>query len=207
MKKFILTISREYGSGGRVVGRALAHELGVPFYDNEIRTLTAEKSGLSESFIDKSSENLPNTFLHNLNYSAYSSYDSVSFYDIPVTDKLFLAQSEVIRELAEKGSCVIIGRCADFVLRDEPGLVRVMIRGEKEDRIRFAVENYDLSPEKAVEAMKKIDKSRINYYKYYTNRQRYDFDNFDLVVNTSFTGYSGATAIIKTMLEHKYFDD
>jgi len=207
MKKFILTISREYGSGGRVVGRSVAQELGVPFYDEQIRTLTAEKSGLSESFIDKSSENLPNTFLHNLNYSAYSSYDSISFFDIPVTDKLFIAQSEVIRELAELGSCVIVGRCADFVLRDEPGLVRVMIRGEQEDRIRFAIENYGLSAEKALERMRKIDKGRINYYRYYTNRQRYDFENFDLVLNTSFTGYDGAAAIIKTMLEHKYSDD
>ena len=203
MSKFILTISREYGSGGRLIGRALANDLGIPFYDDEIRTLTAQKSGLSEDFIAKSAENLPNTFLHNLNYSAYSSYDSISFYDIPVTDKLFLAQSEVIKELAATGSCVIVGRCADFVLREEPNLVKIMIRGEPEDRIRYAVEHYELSPEKAAEALKKIDKSRTNYYKYYTNRHWASLDNFDLVINTSFTGMDGAVAIIKTMLEAK----
>jgi len=203
MQKFLITISREYGSGGRVIGRALATDLGIPFYDDEIRTLTAKKSGLSEDFIAKSAENLPNTFLHNLNYSAYSSYDSISFYDIPVTDKLFLAQSEVIKDLAEQGSCVIIGRCADYVLRDEPSLVKIFIRGASEDRIRFAVENYDLSPQKASERLKKIDKSRTNYYKYYTNRQWGNIDNFDLVINTSFTGIEGAIAIIKAMLREK----
>ncbi|MCL2392072.1 MAG: cytidylate kinase-like family protein [Oscillospiraceae bacterium] len=200
MKKFLLTISREYGSGGRLIGKTLASALETPFYDDEIRTLTAQKSGLSEEFIAKSAENLPNTFLHNLNYSAYSSYDSISFYDIPVTDKLFLAQSEVIKELATKGSCIIVGRCADFVLREEPGLIKVMIRGEPEDRIRYAVKNYALSPEKAAEALKRIDKSRNNYYKYYTNRQWANLDNYDLVINTSFTGIGGAVAIIKTML-------
>ncbi|MCL2226556.1 MAG: cytidylate kinase-like family protein [Oscillospiraceae bacterium] len=202
MKKFLLTISREYGSGGRRIGKALADDLGIPFYDEEIRTLTAEKSGLSEDFIAKSAENLPNTFLHNLNYSAYSSYDSVSFYDIPVTDKLFLAQSEVIKELAARGSCVIVGRCADFVLRDEAGLVKIMVRGEKDDRVRYAVENHNLSQEKAAETLRKIDKSRTNYYKYYTNRQWDNLDNFDLVINSSFTGIDGAVAVIKAMMEH-----
>ncbi|MCL2202005.1 MAG: cytidylate kinase-like family protein [Oscillospiraceae bacterium] len=203
MEKILLTISREYGSGGRKIGMALAAELGIPYYNDEIRTLTAQKSGLSEDFIAKSAENLPNTFLHNLNYSAYSSYDSISFYDIPVTDKLFLAQSEVIKELAAGGSCIIVGRCADFVLRDEPGLVKVFIWGETEDRVRYAVENYELSPEKAADRLKKIDKSRTNYYKYYTNRQWENINNFDLVINSSFTGIDGAVAIIKTMLETK----
>ena len=203
MQKFILTISREYGSGGRVVGKALADALGIPFYDDEIRTLTAKKSGLAEEFIAKSAETLPNTFLHNLNYSAYSSYDSISFYDIPVTDKLFLAQSEVIKDLAAKGNCVIVGRCADFVLRDDPRLVKIFIRGEAGDRIRYAVENYGLSAEKAAETLKKIDKSRTNYYKYYTNRNWGRVDYFDLVINTSFTGMDGAVSILTTMLKEK----
>jgi cytidylate kinase len=204
MEKIILTISREYGSGGRKIGRALANELKIPYYNDEIRELTAKKSGLSEDFIAKSAENLPNTFLHNLNYSAYSSYDSISFYDIPVTDKLFLAQSEVIKELAEQGSCIIVGRCADWVLRDEPHLVKILIRGDTQDRINYAVENYDLSPDKATERLKKIDKSRTNYYKYYTDRQWDNVHNFDMMLNSSFTGVEGATQIIITMLREKH---
>jgi cytidylate kinase len=203
MEKFIITISREYGSGGRYVGEQLAKEFGIPFYDKEIIHMVAERSGLSAGFIEKSDENLPNTFLHNLKYSAYSTYDSISFYDTPVTDKVFLAQSAVIKELASQGSCVIVGRCADYILRDEPGLVTVFIRGSIEDRVSRAVEHYGLPSEKAAEKLRKIDKSRTNYYKYYTNRQWGSIDNFDLAINTSFTGVDVAVAIIATMLREK----
>jgi len=203
MENYILAISREYGSGGRHIGELLANDLGIPFYDKEIIHMAAEKSGLSAGFIEKSDESMPNTFLHNLKYSGYTSYDSISFYDTPVTDKVFIAQSTVIRELASKGNCVIVGRCADYILRDEPALVDIFIRAKLEDRIRYAVENYGLSQEKAVEKIKKIDKSRTNYYKYYTNRQWGNIDNFDLIINTSFTGIDGAVQIIKTMLREK----
>ena len=200
MDKYIITISREYGSGGRHIGELLAKELGIPFYDKEIIQMAAEKSGMSADFIEKSDESIPNTFLHNLKYSAYSSYDSISYYDTPVTDKVFLAQSAVIKELASRGNCVIVGRCAHYILRNEPDLVTIFIRAVLEDRIRHAVEHYGLSPQKAAERIKKIDKSRINYYKYYTSRQWGNIENYDLVVNSSFTGIKGAVAVIKTML-------
>ena len=203
MEKLIITISREYGSGGRDIGESLASELGIPFFDKDIIQMVAEKSGLSAGFIEKSDENLPNTFLHNLKYSAYSTYDAISFYDTPVTDKVFLAQSAVIKDLAAQGSCVIVGRCADYILREEPGLVTTFIRGRLEDRVARAVERYGLPNEKPAEKIRKIDKSRTNYYKYYTNRQWGSIDNFDLAVNTSFTGIEGAVAVILTMLRHK----
>ena len=203
MEKYIITISREYGSGGRYIGENLARQLDIPYYDKEIITMVAEKSGLSTGFIEKSDENLPNTFLHNLKYSAYSTYDSISFYDTPVTDKVFLAQSAVIKEIASQGSCVILGRCADYILRGEQGLVAVFLHGKLEDRVNRAVEVYGLTSEKTVEKLRKIDKSRTNYYKYYTNRQWGSMDNYDLAINTSFTGLDGAIAIIKTMLEEK----
>ena len=200
MDKHVITISREYGSGGRHVGELLAKELDIPFYDKEIIHMAAERSGMSPGFIEKSDESIPNTFLHNLKYSAYSSYDSISYYDTPVTDKVFLAQSAVIKELAAQGSCVIVGRCAGYILRNEPDLVTLFIRGKLEDRIRHAVEHYDLSPQNATERIRRIDKSRINYYKYYTSRQWGSIDYYDLVVNTSFTGIEGAVTVIKTML-------
>ena len=203
MDKYIITISREYGSGGRLIGELLATELSIPFYDKEIIHMSAERSGMSAGFIEKTDENIPNTFLHNLKYSAYSSYDSLSFYDTPVTDKVFLAQSSVIKDLATQGSCVIVGRCAGYILRDLPDLVTIFIRGKLEDRIRHAVEHYDLSPENAAERIKKIDKSRTNYYKYYTSRQWGNIENYDLGINTSFTGITGAVATIKTMLHSR----
>ena len=200
MDKYIIAISREYGSGGRHIGELLAKELSIPFYDKEIIQMAAEKSGMSAGFIEKSDESIPNTFLHNLKYSAYSSYDSISYYDTPVTDKVFLAQSAVIKELAAQGSCVIVGRCAHYILRNEPGLVAVFIRARLEDRVRHAIEHYDLPQQNAVDRIKKIDKSRINYYKYYTSRQWGSTENYDLVINSSFSGVEGAVAVIKAML-------
>jgi len=200
MDKHIITISREYGSGGRHIGELLAKELDIPFYDKEIIQMAAEKSGMSAGFIEKSDESIPNTFLHNLKYSAYSSYDSISYYDTPVTDKVFLAQSAVIKELATQGSCVIVGRCAHYILRNEEDMVAIFVRGKLEDRVRHAIEHYGLSPQHAADRIKKIDKNRINYYKYYTSRQWGNIENYDLVVNSSFTGIDGAVEVIKAML-------
>ena len=202
MDKYIITISREYGSGGRRIGELLAKELDIPFYDKEIIRMAADKSGMSAGFIEKSDESIPNTFLHNLKYSAYSSYDSISYYDTPVTDKVFLAQSAVIKELATQGSCVIVGRCAHYILRNEEGMLAIFVRGRIEDRARRAVKYYGLPEQNAIDKIKKIDKNRINYYKYYTSRQWGSIENYDLVVNSSFTGIDGAVAMIKTMLQH-----
>jgi len=203
MERSIITISREYGSGGRRIGELLAEMVGVPFYDRDIIKLSAENLGMSTEVIEETDESIPSTFLHNLTYSAYSVFDYVALYDIPVTDKVFLAQSEVIKELALKGSCIIVGRCADYVLCDDPDLVKVFIRAEVEDRIKLATNEYDLPTDKAVESIKKIDKSRKNYYRHYTNRQWGNVANYDIVLNSSFTGIEGAVAVIRTLLDTK----
>jgi cytidylate kinase len=201
MKNYILTISREYGSGGRQVGELLAKELGIPFYDREILQMSAEKSGMSTDFLEKRDEVIQNTFLHNLMHATYPNIEA--YYETPITDKVFQAQSSVIRDIADKGSCVIVGRCADYILRDNPAVVTVFVRAELEDRIRQATEQYDMPSDKAAERIKKIDKQRANYYKYYTTRQWGSMNNFDLIINSSFTGIDGAVAVIKTMLENK----
>jgi cytidylate kinase len=200
MPGFTLTISREYGSGGRQIGEKLAEALKVNFYDKSIIKMASEKSGLSPDYIEKSEESIPNTFLFNLKHSAFSNFDSVSFYETPTSDKMFLAQSSVIKEIAERESCVIVGRCADYILRDGLGVVRVFIRADAKDRAKRAVEAYSLPPENAASAIKRIDKNRANYYKYYTNKQWGDVRNYDLAVNTSFTGIAGAVTVITTML-------
>ncbi|MDR3278308.1 MAG: cytidylate kinase-like family protein, partial [Oscillospiraceae bacterium] len=144
-----------------------------------------------------------NSFLFNVGYTAYSGFDSLTYYDTPTNDKMFIAQSAAIRELASGGGCVIIGRCADYVLRDEPKLVRVFIRADKEDRVKRAIEDYDLPVKRAEAQIKRIDKSRANYYRYYTNRVWGSPENADLIINSSFTGVDGAVAIIKTMLAER----
>jgi len=200
---YIVAISRQYGSGGRGIGKALADELGIGCYDKELITLTAERSGLSHSYVEKQEERSSASFISNLSFNAYHGFDSIGYYETPTTDKMYLAQSEVIRDIAKQGSCVIIGRCADYILRDEPNLVRVFIRADYEDRITRAVEEYSLDRKGAVNHVKKTDKSRANYYKFYTNRIWGDAEHSDIIINSSFTGFDGAAKLIKQLLNIK----
>ena len=207
MKKFVVAISREYGSGGRTIGKALAEELGISCFDKTIIKLTAEKSGLEPAFVEKREEKVNNSFLFSMQYSAYSSLDSLLFYDTPTNDKMFIAQSAVITDLAAQDSCIILGRCADYVLRDSKNVVRVFIRADLSERVKRAVDNYGLAEKNAEAAVKKADKSRANYYKYYTTRRWGDPENADLMINSSFTGIKGAVDVIKSLLVAKGYID
>ena len=190
MDKFIIAISREFGSGGRLIGEKLATRLGIEFYDKTIIQMAAERSGLSYKFIEQNEENISNSLLFNFPAAtSYTNFKTAAYFDTPVNDKTFLAQTDVIRELA-KNNCVIVGRCASYVLRDDPSLVRIFITADFDDRVRRSVEEYSFPSEAADEKIKKIDKSRANYYKYYTGQPWGNMHNYDLVVNTSFTGIS-----------------
>ena len=203
MDRYVITISREFGSGGRLVGEKLASRLGVEFYDKSIIQLAAERSGLSYGFIEQNDETVSNSLLLNLpSASAYVNFSTTTFFDAPINDKTFLAQTEVIRQLS-KNNCVIVGRCADYILREDTALIRVFVTAAFDDRVRRAVEEYDFPSGSAGEKIKKIDKSRANYYKFYTGHQWGDLHNYDLVVNTSFTGVLGAVAVVMTMLEER----
>jgi cytidylate kinase len=203
MDKFIITISREFGSGGRQIGEKLASRLGVECYDRLLIQLAADRSGLSYDFIMNNEEHAVNSLLYNITAAtSFSNFRTTAFFDTPVNDKAFFAQAEVIRELAQK-NCVIIGRCADYILQDDPGLIRLFITAGFNDRVRRAMEDYEVDREGAEERIKKIDKSRSNYYKYYTGRQWGNIQNYDLVINSSFTGVDGAVAVLATMLREK----
>jgi cytidylate kinase len=203
MDKYIITISREFGSGGRLIGEKLAARLGVEFYDKSIIQLAAERSGLSYKFIEQNEENISNSLLFNFPAAtAYTNFRTTAFFDTPTNDKTFLAQAEVIRELS-KANCVVVGRCADYILREDPALIRLFITARFEDRVRRAVEEYKFTSESTEDKIKKIDKSRANYYKYYTGQPWGSLHNYDLVVNSSFTGVLGAVNVIMTMLEEK----
>ena len=119
----IITISRQYGSGGRLIGQKLAERLGIPFYDKELITLAAEESGFAEHLFEKNDRNITNSLLYSL--SMYG--NTMGLYDMPLNDKLFIAQSKTIQSVAEKGPCVIVGRCADYVLRNKPNVLNVFI--------------------------------------------------------------------------------
>ena len=181
----VITISREFGTGARTIGQKLAAELGYAYYDRAIIQMAADKSGLSPDFIEKNEEKSTNSFLFNIATSAYISSGMNLQYTVPVNDKAFLAQSEVIRELAEKGDCVIVGRCANYILSEHPDLLRVFVRADKPDRIERIINEYGYNAKNAESELSKIDKGRANYYKYYTGSAWKSMDNYDLCINTS----------------------
>ncbi len=194
MKNTIITISRAYGSGGHEIGKRLATELDIPYYDNELISLAAEQSGLSKEII-KDAENIPTS---NILYSLSRLGPSAEVYGMSLSEKIFLAQSNAIRELASKGSCVIIGRCADFVLKDFEDCIHIFITASLPARVRRAVAEYQLFPENAEKKVIKTDKSRELYYNYHTGLKWGDSSNYDFVINTDYTGLQDAVILIKS---------
>lgn len=183
----VITISREFGTGARTIGQKLAAKLGFAYYDRAIIQMAAEKSGLSPDFIEKNEEKANNSFLFNIATSAYISSGINLQYTVPVNDRAFIAQSDVVREVAAKGDCVIVGRCANYVLNDHPNIMRVFVRANKEDRLARCINEYGYDPKTAESELNKIDKGRANYYKYYTGENWKNMENYDFCINTSKT--------------------
>ncbi len=185
-KHIVITISREYGSGGRYVGRLIADKLGIKFYDKEIITKLADKTGLSEEYIE-SNEQKKETLV-NLNNGYYFGLNN--------SDELFLKESELIKELSSKDSCVIIGRCADFILKDRKNVIKVFIYSNMEDKINRAIKFYKLDKEKAQKEITRIDKLRANHYKYYTQKKWNDHLNYDICINTAMLGVEKSAELV-----------
>ena len=197
MASKIITISREFGTGARIIGKLLAAELGFEYYDRAIIQMAAEKSGLSPDFIENNEITARKSFLFNIASTAYVSPNLSLQYTMPVNDKAYIAQSEVIREVAQKSNCVIIGRCADYVLADREKLLRVFLYGDRADRLRRIIEDYGYSPDTAESELNRVDKGRTSYYKYYTGTSWNDIRNRDISLNTSKTGIDAAVRILK----------
>lgn len=203
MGNLIITISREFGSGGRKIGEKLAQQLSIPFYDKEILQRTAEKSGLSQDFIANAESHSRKSFLFSIATAPYSDMKFSYQYETPVTDQAYFAQSQVIRELAEANNCVIVGRCADYILREEEKLLRIFIVASPDDRLRRVVDEYGMEEKDASSKIKKADKARASYVRHYTGEEWGDVKNYDLVINTSYSGIDGAVEIIKSALRAK----
>ena len=200
----IITISREFGTGARVIGREVAAMLGYGYYDRALIEMAAEKSGLSEEFIERTEEKASNSFLYNLATAAYIANDMSTQYSVPVNDRAFMVQSDVIRDIARSGNGVIVGRCADYVLKDHPALLRVFIYANKEDRLRRIVNEYGQDAKTAESVLNKIDKGRANYHKFYTGTSWRNLDNYDLCINTSVVGIQGAVNAIRSAAEEMF---
>ena len=186
--KYIITIGREYGSGGRFIGQKLAEKLGIKFYDQDLINKAAEESGLSMAVFKNFDEKRD---------SIFASTTSMYSYDISLGQRVFLAQFDTIKKIAEESdSCVIVGRCADYVLRDNPNLVSVFICAPVEDKIERAIKYYGVNPAKAPNIIIKMDKKRKSYYNFYTDREWGKARTYDICINSKIGIDESVNAIV-----------
>lgn len=195
-KKLIITISREYGSGGRIIGRKVAERLGIDFYDGQLIDMSAQKSGLAASFVEQTEQKIKNRFLHNLAFGGYHTGADYGAAQLSLADKLFITTCEIIRDVADKGSCVIVGRCADYVLKDRTDVIDIFIYSDKEDKLSRMINEYGVPADKAEAVLAKEDKYRANHYNYYTERTWGDKKNYQLCLNSGFLGVEKTVDII-----------
>ncbi|MGN0466647.1 MAG: AAA family ATPase [Lachnospiraceae bacterium] len=195
--KTIITIGRQYGSGGRLIGKKLAEEFQIPFYDKDILKKAAKESGLCEELFENYDEKPTTSFLYSLVMDPYAmGYNSNSF-ELPLNHKVFLAVFDVIKKIADEGPCVIVGRCADYALADYDNVLKVFISGDMEERMKRVQQLYDIPENKVRDQIVRIDKQRASYYNYYTNKKWGDIKSYDLAINTSQFGIDGAVELIK----------
>lgn len=175
MNDFIITIAREYGSGGRIIGKKLAEDLDIAFYDKEIIALASRECGLHEDFIQTMEQKNASGFFYNLFMHSQ---------ELPIPEQVFLAQSNVIKSLAEKGSCVIIGRCADYVLADLKNCIRVFVYAPIETRIKTVRDEYHEGEGNLEEYIRKQDKRRASYYNFFTQQKWGRAQNYNLCMDS-----------------------
>lgn len=193
----VITIGRQCGSGGKKIGEMIAEHLGVKCYDKELLTLAAKNSGLCEELFETHDEKPTSSFLYSLVMDTYSmGYSNSAYLDMPLNHKIFLAQFDAIKKLADEESCVIVGRCADYALAGYPNVVNVFITGHDDDRIAYLKELYKVDQAKAKDIMVKTDKKRASYYNYYSSKKWGDSRSYDLCINSSAVGIEGAVEMI-----------
>ncbi len=182
-KKIVITISREYGSGGHYVGELLAKKMGINFYDKNLINLISEKSGLSKEYVKENDQKL------------------ASFkYEDNNDDRIFIAEEKVIKDLAKKESCIIIGRCADYILKDNKDTIKVFLYSSSKDKVKRAVKYYNLEEDKALKEINKVNNERAKHYKYYTNRDWYDFANYDMALNVDYLGVEKTVELLEQVI-------
>lgn len=198
----VITIGRQFGSGGRYVGQLLAQKLDIPFYDKELLTEASKESGICEEIFEDHDEKPTRSLLFSLVTGVQMHADVSSMYmDMPLNHKIFLAQFDAIRKIASQGPCVIVGRCGDYVLRDMPNEISFFVKADMNSRVARAVRYYGVDPQKAEETLRKADKRRANYYNYYATATWGDVNNYDLCVDTGAVGVEGAVDVMTRFVE------
>lgn len=197
-KKIIYTIGREFGSGGKDVGQKLAEKLGIPFYDKELLSRAATESGLCEEIFHLQDEKPTSSFLFSLVTDTYSftNYHGNAYLDMPLNQKVFLAQFDTIKKIAKEGSCVIVGRCADYALSEEKNCINAFIYADKTYRIKRVARELGISEGKAKDMVNRTDKERASYYNFYTNKKWGDSRSYDLALNSEKLGIDGCVEML-----------
>ena len=198
MANKIYTIGREFGSGGREVGEKLAAKLGIKLYDKELLQQAAKDSGFCEEIFENHDEKPTNSFLYSLVMDTYSvsGYSAAPFLDMPLNHKVFLAQFETIKKIAEKESCVIVGRCADYALSDNPDCFNIFIHADLDVRIKNVSRNLNITENKARDIINKTDKQRASYYNYYTSKKWGDSKSYNLSLDAGKLGTDNCVEMI-----------
>lgn len=200
--KTVITIGRQFGSGGKEVGIRVAKELGIPFYDKELLQEAAKKSGLCEKIFENFDER-PKSLLYSIAMDSYMFALPGSGVGDSLEQQVYLATFNAIRQLAAQGPCVIIGRCADYALENDPNHLSLFISAPMDVRVARVAERQNLSPEKARQLIQKTDKRRASYYEYYSGKRWGAVDSYDFCIDSSYLGLGRTVELIQTMVAHK----
>lgn len=206
-RKLIVTIGRQYGSGGSEIGKRLAENLGLHCYDKEILRMNSNESGIKESYFRLADERAGNRLLYKIISGMTPEMGAPSFgSDLVSADNLFRFQSEVIRKLATEEPCVLIGRCANYILEGMEGLIRIFLYADMEDRAERIRGKSLYDARDVVKNIRRIDKERRDYHRYYTGRSWEDVANYDVMLNTSVFGVEGTVEVIQDYICRRGFD-
>lgn len=199
----IVTISRQYGSGGREIGQKLAEGWGIPFYDNELIARAAKESGFAEVAFETAESRANNSLLYSIarGSSSFIGGQEMGYSNLSLDDRLYLAQADVIRKCAAEGPCIIVGRCADYILRKFDNVVDIFVYADMPFRAERAVRIDGMSPEKIEDNILKIDKRRANYHNFHTGEKWGRIENYSLCINSAKVGIDKAVEVIKTYVD------
>ena len=201
----IITIGRQFGSGGKEIGEKLAASLGIKCYDKELLERAAKESGICQELFENHDEKPTNSFLYSLVMDPYSMrYSTATFTDMPMNHKVFLAQFQAIKKIADEGPCVIVGRCADYALAEYKNCISVFIHAAMESRIERIAEKYELTDNKAKDLIVKTDKKRANYYNYYSSKKWGDASSYHLCIDSSICGIEGTVETIENFIQIRH---
>lgn len=200
----IITIGRQFGSAGREIGYKVADDLGIKLYDKEMLDRASKESGICQELFETHDEKPTNSFLYSLVMDTYSlGYSSGSYTDMPINHKVFLAQFDAIKKIADEGPCILVGRCADYALEEYDNVLTLFIHASMDARIRRIARIYDLTDAKAKDMIIKTDKKRSSYYNYYSNKKWSSADSYHMSLDSSVLGIEGTAEAIKKLVELK----